>query len=119
MRCASGDRERTDQKPHERNPPDPVPVPPSDQRIVHLTNGEGQGAYPQRIRCFGATAPPSPPLELARAEPRSSSTSAVLLSGAGYVNYAAPDEPSDRVRAAFGPERFARLAAMKRRLDSG
>jgi len=33
------------------------------------------------------------------------------------VNYAPPDEPRDRVWAAFGPERFARLAAMKRRLD--
>lgn len=39
------------------------------------------------------------------------------FSGGGYVNYAAPDETSDRVRAAFGHERFARLAAVKRRLD--
>jgi FAD/FMN-containing dehydrogenase len=39
------------------------------------------------------------------------------LSGAGYVNYATPDEPPDRVRAAFGPDRFARLAAVKGRTD--
>jgi len=39
------------------------------------------------------------------------------LTGAGYLNYATPDEPADRVRAAFGAERFARLAALKRRYD--
>jgi FAD/FMN-containing dehydrogenase len=39
------------------------------------------------------------------------------LSGAGYANYAPVDETADRVRAAFGPERFARLAAVKRRYD--
>lgn len=39
------------------------------------------------------------------------------LTGAGYVNYATPDEPHDRIRAAFGAERFARLAALKHRYD--
>lgn len=39
------------------------------------------------------------------------------LTGAGYLNYATPDEPADRVRAAFGAERFARLATLKRRYD--
>ena len=39
------------------------------------------------------------------------------LSGAGYANYASPDESSERVRAGYGPERFARLAAVKRRYD--
>lgn len=38
------------------------------------------------------------------------------FSGAGYGNYAM-DEPADRVRAAFGPERFDRLARVKRRYD--
>jgi FAD/FMN-containing dehydrogenase len=37
--------------------------------------------------------------------------------GAGYANYASADETPDRVRAAFGTERFARLAAVKRRYD--
>ncbi len=39
------------------------------------------------------------------------------LTGAGYVNYASPDEPASRVEAAFGPTRFARLAAVKARVD--
>ena len=38
-------------------------------------------------------------------------------SGAGYANYASPDETAERVRASFGSERFARLAAVKRRYD--
>lgn len=39
------------------------------------------------------------------------------LTGAGYVNYASPDEPASRVEAAFGQDRFARLAAIKARCD--
>ena len=39
------------------------------------------------------------------------------LSGAGYANYAPVDETPERVRSAFGSERFARLAAVKRRYD--
>jgi FAD/FMN-containing dehydrogenase len=39
------------------------------------------------------------------------------LSGAGYANYASADESDERVRAAFGPERFGRLAATKHRYD--
>ncbi len=38
-------------------------------------------------------------------------------SGGGYVNYMQADEPLDRVRAAFGEEKFDRLQALKRRLD--
>ena len=30
--------------------------------------------------------------------------------GGGYLNYGAPDEPADRVRAAFGDQKFERLA---------
>jgi FAD/FMN-containing dehydrogenase len=37
--------------------------------------------------------------------------------GGGYANYASSDETDERVRAAFGPERFSRLAAVKRRYD--
>jgi FAD/FMN-containing dehydrogenase len=37
--------------------------------------------------------------------------------GAGYVNYMQADEPIERVRAAFGPESFDRLQALKRRYD--
>ena len=39
------------------------------------------------------------------------------LTGAGYGNYASVDETDERVRASFGADRFARLAAVKRRYD--
>jgi len=39
------------------------------------------------------------------------------LTGAGYGNYAPVDETDERVRAGFGPERFARLSRVKRRYD--
>jgi FAD/FMN-containing dehydrogenase len=39
------------------------------------------------------------------------------LSGGGYVNYSPVDETAERVMAAYGPERYARLVATKRRLD--
>lgn len=39
------------------------------------------------------------------------------LSGAGYANYSPVDETPERIRAAFGSERFERLAAVKRRYD--
>jgi FAD/FMN-containing dehydrogenase len=38
-------------------------------------------------------------------------------SGGGYLNYGAPDEPTERVRAAFGDEKFERLREIKRRFD--
>jgi FAD/FMN-containing dehydrogenase len=38
-------------------------------------------------------------------------------SGAGYGNYGSADEPAERIRASFGPDRFARLVAAKRRYD--
>jgi hypothetical protein len=37
------------------------------------------------------------------------------LSGAGYTNCAPVDETTERVRLAFGTERFARLATIKAR----
>jgi FAD/FMN-containing dehydrogenase len=39
------------------------------------------------------------------------------LNGAGYVNYSPIDETPDRVRAAYGDDRWTRLVAVKRRLD--
>ncbi len=41
------------------------------------------------------------------------------FTGGGYVNYMQADEPIERVRAAFGPETFERLQALKRRYDPG
>ena len=38
-------------------------------------------------------------------------------SGGGYLNYMQADEPLERVRAAYGAERFERLRAVKRRYD--
>ena len=37
----------------------------------------------------------------------------------GYANYMQADEPLDRVRAAFGPDSFDRLRALKTRYDPG
>ena len=39
------------------------------------------------------------------------------LMGGGYVNYSPVDESADRVKAAYGADRYARLVAVKRRLD--
>ncbi|HEX5825333.1 MAG TPA: FAD-binding oxidoreductase [Candidatus Limnocylindrales bacterium] len=39
------------------------------------------------------------------------------LTGGGYVNYSPVDETAERVMASYGPERYARLVAVKRRLD--
>jgi FAD/FMN-containing dehydrogenase len=39
------------------------------------------------------------------------------FSGGGYVNYMQADEPTERVRAAFGAEAFDRLQALKTRYD--
>ena len=39
------------------------------------------------------------------------------LAGGGYLNYMQADEPLERVRAAYGAERFQRLRAVKRRYD--
>ncbi len=50
-------------------------------------------------------------------------TAAVLeshsTSGGGYLNYGAPDEPIERVRAAYGDTTFERLRRLKRRYDPG
>ena len=37
--------------------------------------------------------------------------------GGGYLNYMGGDEPLERVEAAFGAEKFARLREIKRRFD--
>ncbi|HZM72648.1 MAG TPA: FAD-binding oxidoreductase [Candidatus Polarisedimenticolia bacterium] len=39
------------------------------------------------------------------------------LTGAGYVNYSPVDETRERVKAAYGEDRYARLLSVKRRLD--
>ncbi len=39
------------------------------------------------------------------------------LRGAGYLNYSPSDETAGRVERAFGPDRFARLQAVKQQCD--
>lgn len=39
------------------------------------------------------------------------------LTGAGYANYSPVDETAERIRLAFGPDRYARLQTVKRRYD--
>ncbi|HET8568972.1 MAG TPA: FAD-binding oxidoreductase [Candidatus Limnocylindria bacterium] len=41
------------------------------------------------------------------------------VSGGGYLNYGAPDEPAARVAAAYGAQNFVRLRAAKDRYDPG
>ncbi len=41
------------------------------------------------------------------------------LTGAGYANYAPVDETIERIRLAFGTERFARLTRIKAQYDPG
>ena len=39
------------------------------------------------------------------------------LSDGGYVNYMQADEPTERVRAAYGDDAFERLQTLKKRYD--
>jgi FAD/FMN-containing dehydrogenase len=39
------------------------------------------------------------------------------VSAGGYLNYGAPDEPIERVRAAYGDSNFERLRQLKQRYD--
>ena len=55
--------------------------------------------------------------EIAWARETAAALEPYSLSGGGYVNYMQQDEPPDRVRAAFGPEKFERLRALKRKFD--
>ena len=38
-------------------------------------------------------------------------------SGGAYVNYQMGDEGEDRLRAAYGPEKYERLVALKNKYD--
>ena len=55
--------------------------------------------------------------EIAWARETAAALEPYSLTGGGYVNYMQQDEPLERVRAAFGPEKFELLRALKRRFD--
>jgi FAD/FMN-containing dehydrogenase len=84
---------------------------------------EGGAAFGQRAARWNVTAlavwedPAQDETHIAWARRTAEAARPASLSGAGYSNYASPDETPERVAAAYGPERFARLRAIKARLD--
>ena len=84
---------------------------------------DGGAAFGQRGARWNVSAlaiwedPADDAREIAWARQVAGSVAPASYSGAGYANYASSDESDERVRAAFGPERFARLQAVKRRYD--
>jgi len=61
--------------------------------------------------------PADDPPAIAWARETTSALEPFSLRGGGYLNYAPVDEPALRVEQAFGAETFARLRAVKRRVD--
>jgi len=84
---------------------------------------EGGAAFGQRAARWNASAlaiwedPAHDEAQIGWARRVAAGLAPASRSGAGYANYASPDETAERVRANYGPERFARLAAVKRRYD--
>jgi FAD/FMN-containing dehydrogenase len=84
---------------------------------------EGGAAFGQRAATWNASAlaiwddPSRDDEHIAWARAAADRMASGSLTGAGYANYAPVDESIERVRLAFGTERFARLAAVKARYD--
>jgi FAD/FMN-containing dehydrogenase len=84
---------------------------------------EGGAAFGQRAALWNASAlgiwddPSVDDAHIAWARSTAERVSVGSLTGAGYANYAPVDEPIERVRLAFGTDRFARLATIKARYD--
>ncbi len=84
---------------------------------------EGGAAFGQRAATWNASAlaiwddPAADQAQLGWARDTADRLASHSLTGAGYANYAPVDETIERVRLAFGTERFTRLAAVKRRYD--
>jgi FAD/FMN-containing dehydrogenase len=84
---------------------------------------EGGAAFGQRAATWNASAlgiwddPSADDSHIAWARASADRLGIGSLTGAGYANYAPVDEPIERVRLAFGTERFTRLAAIKARYD--
>jgi FAD/FMN-containing dehydrogenase len=84
---------------------------------------EGGAAFGQRAATWNASAlaiwesPEDDDRAIAWARGVADLLAPFSLTGGGYVNYSPVDETSERVMAAYGPDRYARLVAVKRRLD--
>ena len=82
-------------------------------------------AFSRRERCFNVSAlgawedPARDADHIAWARRTAAALEAYSTSGGGYLNYGAPDEPLERVRAAYGDAKFERLRQAKRRYDPG
>jgi len=85
---------------------------------------EGGTAFAQRAATWNASAlaiwedPATDDAHIAWARESADRLGIGSLTGAGYANYAPVDETIERVRLAFGTERFERLALVKARYDS-
>lgn len=92
-------------------------------RGVARREPEGGAAFGQRAANWNATAlgiwadPAQDELQVAWARRLADRLRPDSLAGAGYANYAPVDETPERVQATFGPDRYHRLAAVKRRYD--
>lgn len=92
--------------------------------VAHL-EPDGGVAFGQRAATWNASAlaiwedPADDDAQITWARNAASRLAIGSLTGAGYANYAPVDETTERVRLAFGTERFARLARVKQRYDPG
>ncbi len=104
------------------------PAPPSFLLLEAITGAArhepaGGAAFGQRAARWNVSAlaiwtdPADDARQVAWARAVAEGLRPASLTGAGYANYASADESTERVLAAFGPERFARLAEVKRRYD--
>jgi FAD/FMN-containing dehydrogenase len=94
-------------------------------RGVAHTEPEGGTAFAQRAATWNASAigiwddPAFDDAQVLWARAAADRIGVGSLTGAGYANYAPVDEPMERVRLAFGTERFERLSQIKARYDPG
>ena len=87
------------------------------------TEPEGGAAFGQRAATWNVSAlaiwedPADDDRQRDWARATADAVAGSSLTGAGYGNYATDDESAERILAGFGPERMARLRALKRRYD--
>jgi FAD/FMN-containing dehydrogenase len=87
------------------------------------TEPEGGAAFGQRAAAWNASAlaiwesPDDDTKAIGWARRVADILAPASLTGGGYVNYSPVDETIERVKAAYGAERYARLQEVKHRLD--